>query len=289
MDVAGNRLALAEHYLQIAQPQRALETLNGLPAESIADWYAFFLRGCALLELERYAEVQQSVDAGLRINPDSVPLLYLRCNCLAAQGDLAGAETAILAALRLDPELPPLLCRYAYLVAQAGQLPKAERLVAVAARVDPDDTTVARTRMLLAYLRGDDATAARQGAALLGDGAEDVWAHGMLGVAMAARGDAGQAARHFRAAVRLNPADPELAESARLSRAAAHPLLWPMRIVYRWGPGVVWLVVMSCFLMLATLRLYPAAVIFAGLYVVFCVYSWVMPPVVRWWASRRSR
>ncbi len=294
MESTAKQLTIARHYLAVGQPARALAALDGLAGDALNDTLVSALRGQALYELDRYDEAAAIARAGLAHTPESIALLYLLCNCEAQLGDLAAAERAILSALRLDPEDPDLLCRYAHLVAMAGQLAKAERLVDEAARLDPDAPAVARARVALAYVRADDRAVDRQSRQLLMADPDDDYGHRMLGVAMANTGQMAPAARHLGVAVRLDPTDRELAEAARESRLWAHPLLWPLRPLNSFSPArvYIWLGMIALVFVLLALGYdwAPGLILVLVLvYCVFCVYSWVAPPLLRLWLRWRDR
>lgn len=287
MDTAGKPLALARHFLEIGQPGRALETLDrasGVPADAAAH----ALRGLALHDLGRYADAARVARAGLAREPESLPLLRLLCDAEARLGNLAEAERAILAALRLAPDEPRLLCRYAHLVAGAGQADKARRLVEEAARLAPDDPAVLRARVALSYVGGDDRATAARSRDLLARDPDDEYGHRMLGAALSSRGAVTQAERHLRTAARFDPADPDLAEATRATRLAAHPLLWPLRPLRRFGVIPVWLGAIAIIFGLRSLGLQPVAAVVGLAYFLLCVYSWVVPPLLRWWLDRRG-
>lgn len=286
MEPDGKNLALAHHYLDIDQPQRALQALDSSGATVEAPDY-WLLRGQALYDLGRYAEARTAAREGLAREPESVGLLYLSCNAEVKLGDAAAAERAILAALRLAPEDPYLLCRYAHLVAKAGQIDKAGRLVDEAARVAPDSPVVHKARATLSYLRGKNREMGEHSQRVLADDPDDPYGHSMLGVSAASRGRAGDAARHFASAVRLAPADNTLAEAARESRVASHPLMWPLAPFSRLGPGVVWIGAMVIIFGLRALGFTTAALALTVVYLVWCLYSWITPPLLRRWLRGR--
>ena len=91
VDAVDRNLTLAERYLEIGQPRRALEALERLAGAQAENPYVWFLRGQALYELEQYQEAAGAASAGLRLGPEYVPLLYLRCNCEDKLGNLAAS------------------------------------------------------------------------------------------------------------------------------------------------------------------------------------------------------
>lgn len=284
---ANEALTLARHYLEIGQPRRTLDLLSAPVSEDIEQDEFWFLRGQALAHLDRYGEAADAVRTGLARNPNSVGLLYLLSTVQAEQGDLAAAEEALLAALRIAPDMPDLLAHYAVLVARGGQFEKAERLLQRAAILDPENATLARSRTLCAYLRGDDKAMARASRDELARDPDDRYAHYLLGQALLEQRHLSEASRHITTAARLNPSDQTIVDTARSVRIGTHPLLWPIQPFLRLGTINVWLGFVVCFFGLQALGQNTAAAVLAVAYLTLCVYSWTVPPLLRWWLGRR--
>jgi hypothetical protein len=73
---------------------------------------------------------------------------------------------------------------------------------------------------------------------------------------------------------------------ARDDRVIAHPLLVPLWPLFRFGALRTWLAAVAVLVMLR-LVLPSLAGVFGLLWIGYCVYSWVAPPLVRWHVSRR--
>jgi predicted Zn-dependent protease len=279
---------VAQHYIEIGQPQRAIEALGSSGSVDLEDSTYWFLRGQAQYDLDRYAEAAEAARNGLAREAESVPLLYLLGNSEARLGNLSAAEQALLTALRLQPEDPGLLCRYALLVAQAGQLDKAERLMQEAARIDPDHFGVLHARMLISFLRGDDKRALSEGQDVLTKYPESQYGHYMLGQVMLEQRQIGQAGRHLRNAARLDPSDADIVESAREARFYTHWTLWPLHQAHRIGRIRLWLIAVALIIGLPAIGLPEVAAVFMIAYFAFVVYSWTYPPLLKRWLRRRS-
>jgi tetratricopeptide (TPR) repeat protein len=280
-------LTLASHYLDIDQPERTLEILDHPDSDVINHPYFWYLRGQAFYRLEKFESARQAAQKGLALAPQDVQILLLLCNCQSRLKNLAEAERAILAALQQAPENPQLICRYARLVAEGGQLDKSERLLQKAEQIDPEHTAVQHLRVLLAFLRGNDNQAIAASETALLQNPEDSYAHFMKGQAQASQGQVNPAARHFQQAARLEPMEQTFRSTARTSRYWTHWLLWPLQPLYRFGTVKVWLAAIVIILGLQALGFDRASGYFALAYLVLVVYSWVMPPLLRWWLKRQ--
>jgi predicted Zn-dependent protease len=284
-DMAG--ITLARRYLEMGRPQQTLEALSGIANPDLDDPELSYLRSAAELELGSYTDAARSAREGLARSPSSVALLAILSAAESELGHAAEAERAILAALELSPDSPTLLVRYAMLVAKAGQLEKAERLVDEAGRVDPSDPDVTRARSVLAFVKGSDREAEEEARKLLGADPEDVSGLLMLGSTAAEAGRVDEAGRHFLGAARVEPHG-QVLEAAREIRIATHPLMWPLRPVERVGPGPLWIAAVATFGTLHILGYATAALIAGVIWVLWCAYTWIAPPLVRRWVGWRG-
>ena len=271
--------------LQVDRPEEALRALaRGESAEEPEGWYA---RALALIQLERHDEAAHAAERGLSVDPDDPRLLYALSHARLAKGDLAGAEQSILAALRSDSGDPTWLAHYALVVAHAGQLEKGERLIDRALAVDPGHSFVLRVNALLAAARHDDAGALDRAKQLLKTVPESASAHRLMAAVQASAGHIDGAATHLRRAVQINPADGEVADRARELKLHQHWLMWPLRPIHRFGPGPVWLSAVAIMFVLGTAGPFWLFTTFAAAWVLFCIYSWVIPPLTGWYMRRR--
>ena len=282
-------LDLALHYLEMGRPEQTLSALERVEETQLEEPFYWYLRGQALFDQEQYQEANRATRKGLALAPEEISLLYLLCNIESNQKDLGAAETAILKALRQEPDNPQLLCRYAMLAAQGSQLDKADRLLAEARRRDPQYPAVARTEMALAHLRGADKEVVRLGQESLTVDPEDPYDHFMIGIGLAAQGRATGAERFLSGAARLDPANNDFAELALEARLATHWLMIPLWPIVRFGNVPVWMAAIVILLTLSQFAPKQLLTFFSLFYLVFVVYSWVVPPLLRRWMIRRRR
>lgn len=287
MDESGSPLALAEHYLEVSRPDRCLEVLADAGDDAAENPAAWLLRSLALHELTRYDQARQAAESGLALAPDW-PLLLMALGLAHREaGDLAEAERAFLAALRDDPENAAMLAEYALTVAEAGQLDKADQVLERAGTSDPTSTRVMEARMQVAHLRGDDRAAEALSRTLLSSDAESPSGHLMQGLSRWKVGDVNAADRAIRTAAVHPDVQDQVTQMAREARLAAHPLMWPVRPLYRIGQVPFWIGAMVIYFGLRYSGQTAAAVIFALVYLAYCIYTWVTPPLLRRWLARR--
>ena len=279
-------LQTARRYIEIGRPEQALATLSSVDSETASTTEARSLRGFAFLGIEDFDRAAEAAGNGLQDDPGAIDLLYLLSVAEERRGDLGAAESAVLAALEQDADDPDLLCQYASVLMRGGQLDKAGRVLDAAAASDPDSPEVLAGRQSLAYLRGDNREAKRISEQILAIDPESVRGHRMLGAFDLSRGRAAAAADRFGEAVRQDPTDERYAADAREARAmATNPLWWPTLLFMRAGVVGSWVGAMAVIFGLRALGLTTASGIAGIAWLILCVWSWVVPPML----SRRWR
>jgi hypothetical protein len=81
--------------------------------------------------------------------------------------------------------------------------------------------------------------------------------------------------------VRSDPANERYAADARVARALQNPLWWPTRVVQRFGAIPLWAGYLVIAFSLRSGGLTSLAGIVTIGWIVFCIWSWVMPPILR--------
>lgn len=280
-------IQLATHYTEIGRPQKCLEALQSASEELVGRLEYWTLRTLALFDLKRTDEALEAAQKGLALFPEETLLLYLLACCFQRRHALDRAEQAILAALRIEPENPSFLCRYAQILCAAGQLAKAQALLDTAEKIDPEAEEIAKVRWLLSYLQGMDRNMDEQSRKLLESNPEDSLAQALAGQAHLLNHRYRKGKRLLSLAVQANPADMDVAEVARGARVLNHWLLVPLWPMARLGPAVCWFLGAGSAIVLAMLGFEQTAGVWMVFYVVYCVYSWIVPPLVERHLSRR--
>jgi tetratricopeptide (TPR) repeat protein len=269
----------AQHLLSLGRVSEALAELDkDFDSEDPMFWW---LRALALYYSGGIDDAMAAVRSGLRVDPDSSLLLELLAQCHLSRHDLAAAEEAVLAALRVDAEDADLFALYAQIVAAAGQTEKARKLIAQARRIDPEHAGAVRVEAALAASRFDHHETLLRGRELLSIDPEDSRAHLLTGEVLHNRGDVDDAAEYLRTAVVSDPTDELAAEIARENLIWRHPLMWPLLPAKKFGAAKVWIAGIVVLLLARTMRNNTITLTLACVWIAYCVYSWVVPPIVR--------
>lgn len=280
-------LARSQALLVAGRPEEALRELAALPASDAIGARAFELRCAALIQLDRWQEAAAAARQGLAAGGPDPDLLRMLADAEKELGNLEVAERAVLDGLALDPNDPDLLCSYARLCVAAGQVDKAGKLAGRAAAIAPHAPVVYAARIQVAYARGDDKGGQKIAREFVAEHPENAAAHAMLGGMSALRGQVNAADSGFRQAVAASPEVNEYAELALEARVAKHPLMAPVRPFMRFGPIKTWIAAIVVLYTLRTIGTPGIAFTFAMVWIAFCAYSWVVPPLVRRWVRRR--
>lgn len=282
MHETGERLALAEHYLNIDAPKKALDVLAAAEGEAAEASEFHYLRARCLHRLERPEERDKAIVAGLEVDPEDIGLLALASESCQDRNDLAGAERMILRALNVDPEEPVLLCQYARLVGQAFQFEKAKKLIEHAAEIDPESPAILPSRYVLAMFQGRTREAARLASEVVGQNPDNPDTLFASGLTLAELGHLSEARKQTGNAVALNPRTAEGYESElRDIKVRSHWSLSILAPVNRLGPGGFWLSFVVLFIGLNLAGWKTAAAILLVVYLSLAAYSWIGPWIVR--------
>lgn len=274
-------LALATHWLEVGRPERCLEVTEQAPPDATKLPRLYAVRAAALLELDRSEEASRAAHEGLSIDAEDPGLLELLAIASLRQGHLAAAERALLDALRLEPKDGILLARYALVVARAGQLEKARALITRARESSPEAPYVGKVASLIAYLEGDDRAALSLGTETLARDPEGTGIHALMGAYLLERGDVGRATQHHLIAASRSPGDTEVVDLGRQAKYLKHPLMRPMWLIERVGPAKVWLGSLAMIVVLNVAGLESLVPFVVIPYLIFVVYTWVVPPLMR--------
>jgi Flp pilus assembly protein TadD len=278
---------MAGHWLQIGHPERTLDELHGLTGDAALDYRAYLFRGAALHALDRNAEAVDVLRDGLGQHGPFLPMLHVLGSSLRSEGRLPEAEAVFLQGLSLDPNEPDLLIGYAHVCLAAGQAQKASALVERAASHAPESAVVSAARAQVAFALGKDRDMHRHSTEALSHDPEDPGARALHGTASMLTGDPRSGYTSLASAAASQPGDADLRAAAREAKLVNHPLLLPLRPFARFNPLVVWIGAVVIIYGLRAAGLAPLSFAFAMIWLAFCVYSWVAPPLVRRWLNRK--
>jgi tetratricopeptide (TPR) repeat protein len=285
---AAGPLALARHYLQMRQYERALDAVRDVTSAELDDPSVWFVRAAALHGLRRFTDAVDAAQRGLNLAPDDITLLDQLALSAFEAGEQAVADRALDRALELAPDRALLLAHRALFLARqkGGRLKRRKRLEEAthfadrAAALAPESTAVLRIRTAVAALAGDPRAEELKRQLLAADPA-DKNARIVSGTVAVRSRNIDEGLEHYVAAAKLDPGDRRAAWMGRRSRTLMHPAVRPLRIVWRLGPRRVQLAVIALSIVLLAIHANGAREIVLGLWVLLVVYSFVVRAVLR--------
>jgi tetratricopeptide (TPR) repeat protein len=244
------------------------------------------IRGLALYKLGQYEASHEAARRGLERNPDDIGLLDIFAIAEIELGFPGRALKALAKALELSPDNPTLLAHRAFALARRLDFDEAENAIEEALRLAPESRLVLYTRAQIAVL-GNDPRANEYIEDLLRIDPEDRGAHVLRGNLAGKQKHFVSAARAWEEAARLDPGDAEVAAVAREARVHAHPILAPVRPMWRLGRWRSYFLYLTVVFALAASGLESVRVVIVAIWLVFVILSWVGPGLIRRYQDRK--
>jgi predicted Zn-dependent protease len=215
-------------------------------------------------------------------SPHHAPARQLLAALLTERGELADAELLLIGLLREYPESADLYGRYSRLMLRTLHLAKAEQLAREGLRYDPDDSQCLLASALCETARSG--ARPNEGLAkLLKAHPESLSSVHALVVALVDAGRVDEAHRLAQGALRADPANERLVSLVRELRIQNHWSMKPLWPLQKWGWGasaamwVIGIVLIRGLSQSAPEVALPVALVWLA----YCLYSWVWPPLIR--------
>jgi tetratricopeptide (TPR) repeat protein len=281
-DVRDGGLALAGHYIDIGNDRAALDALARVDGEALHDPEYWLIRAAALRGLDRSEESADAARRGLAIDPEDVSLLDSLALAELDRDNFGAAVRALDAAVEIEPEHPVLHAHRALVLALSGRHLEAREAVALALSLDPENVSALRARAQVALIAEDDpATVRAHVADLLEVAPEDQVGHSVLGALSARQKDFRRSARELAEAARIDPTNRHVALSAREARVYAHPVLAPVRPVWRFGRWRAYAMFLGLSAILAAAHQTTLRLVLACVWLAIVVLSRAGPRILR--------
>lgn len=275
-------LALARHYGEIGRHQAVLDALAQADPYVLDDPESWLLRAEALRGLDRDAEAVVAAKRGLELDPEDISLLDALALSELGRDDLVNAKEALDAAIELEPDHPTLHAHLALTYARMHRFADARAEVNEALRLAPWSVGTLRIRAQVACLTEEEPRLVQAYVAdLLEVAPDDPTGHAILGTLAANKKDFRAAAHAFAEAARIDPSRHDIVDTAREARVYAHPVLAPVRPVWRFGRWRAYFVFLALSVTLAAAHQTVLREILVGVWLVILALSWLAPPILR--------
>lgn len=272
--LARRRVAQSRNVLARALPQWP-DSIPLLQHSAWVDW----------LEDELDAALA-TINKILEIDPSSYNARMLLARIYNEQDKHAEAEETVIDVLKEYPEDPDPYALYAQIMLNTLNVDKAERLATEALKLDADNINAMYVHTICGFIKSSGDEQRERLRRMLQEHPDQMQASLGLVQFLATNGKVSEAYELARELVLADPENEPLAEMANELRIASHwsmKLMWPMQ---KWGwAGAIGIWIVAVALMRSTFLdgtpLEPAKPVIAVLFLLYVVYSWVWPPLLR--------
>lgn len=254
------------------------------------DFGNHWLAGRIALDLEDYDAAHSSVARALELQPSSIHARLLMFSVQRNSEQFPEAEQTILGLLRDNPDDGQLFGCYAELMLRTLHLDKAGALAAEALRLDPAESQARTVSLLVRIIEGDREGAVEELEKLVRDDPDTLQAAWGIIAVLQSEHRYGEALDVMRGILHSIPDDGSIVEAMVELRAASHwsvVPLWPLNR-YDWlGSGMLWAFAVGSFMLS---RVYAPDLTgpLVTIYLVYVVYSWIWPPLLKRWLRSRG-
>lgn len=231
---------------------------------------------------DRHDEATRLVRQVLLVEPTSESARLLYFELLIEEEKNVDAERVIIELLREFPEDASYYGRYANLMLRTLNLTKALQLAREGLKYDPDNVECLAAQATCECI--DDPNAASHGLQqLLVRHPQLIRTLIMVVVALDQRGDVRGAKQVAQELVRAQPDNVHLVDLARQLNVKGHWSMLPLWPVQKWGWGASFAIWIFAIVGIRALdKVSPTASgVFAVMMLIYVVYSWVWPPLLR--------
>lgn len=218
----------------------------------------------------------------LIVDPDNESARLLYFELLVEKEEHVAAERVIIELLREFPEDASYYGRYANLMLRTLNMTKALQLAREGLKYEPGNVECLAAQATCEFIENPHASShgLQQ---LLVNYPQLIRTLVLVVVALDQRGDVKGASQVARELVRAQPDNEHLVDLARQLKIKSHWTMLPMWPMQKWGWGASFAIWIIALVGTRTLnKVNPTAgAIFVGMVIVYVIYSWVWPPLLR--------
>lgn len=277
-----NLLNEAQHYYAMERYEKSLDKLDQLLSMHPNDSEILYMTANSLFCLNRYDEATEYCRQALTNGFFAVDCYYLLGQIFMEINQYVEAEAHFLEALRNSSERADIMAVYGYLMIKTGHDKKARRLLEEALSIDPSDEVVLQYHFYYHLAKNDRNDQVEALKKYLQTSDSEVRKLIQIGIMEYSNDNYKVARENFRQAFLLDPTNEEILSSLKELEQAASIFYFPQRMIDKiGGPAVVWIGMIIFVLSLRALGFPKAAGIVSVIYIVICVYSWMVPFVYK--------
>ncbi|WP_167884267.1 tetratricopeptide repeat protein [Leptospira idonii] len=243
---------------------------------------------CLILK-DNWAEAEIITQSVLNQSPESAPFLLLQFSIFKQNKQFREAEEILLSLLKNYPEDADLYAEYAILLIQNFHLDKARKLIQEGFRLDPENSEIMIANCLLSMTEGK--TPEHSLSKLISEHPDHQNTCILLGNHLIEEGKYSQAFSIFQSLFLVNPDDTETKDILIRLKVKKSPFSWILYPLNRFkNIGIIffWAFFIGATYGLKKLGYTTASGIISMIWIVYCIYSWIVPSALRFWYQKRG-
>jgi Tfp pilus assembly protein PilF len=283
-----NDAAVIAHYFNLGRYEAAAPIIEKVIRQNPEDSTALFQMAVVEMSRNHFSEARETCREALRFGYDEITAYHFIGSTYQHEGKLTEAEEAFLTALEKDPLNGELIASYGRLMLQAGHDQKALALLEQAREIEPYSERVNQFLLDFYFAKSDLKMQQEYISNVLETSADEVQNLTNMAMFHVLKGEVKEARECYRQAFLLNPEDENILTLLQYYDSLIHPLFAPQRFMEKvGGPAVVWIAFMVISFALKSLDLYIPLFIFAVIYILYVIYTWITPLIYKWFVKGR--
>lgn len=289
-EVKDKHLATIQRYFDMGRYEEAAKFVTALLDADPTDPQALYFMAVVLLSREDYPEARRLCKDALHHGFDKETCLHFIGTTYQYEMKYQEAEQAYLEALEINPNSADLHASYGHLMLLTGFEDKALKLLEEAMKIDPDSDRVNQFVLNFYFAKSDRANQLTHIEHIMETSSSEEQKLVNLAIYHLLLHEEKQAREFFRQAFLLDPTNDYLLHMLEELDESTHPIFWAHRFMNKiGGPAVVWIGFMVIAFLLSMLNQDIILVVFATIYIIFAIYTWIAHLLYKWFVKGRMR
>jgi tetratricopeptide (TPR) repeat protein len=278
LDIRNKEIAAINHYFSIERYGEARKHIESLFSLNPTDPLAYYYMAIVYYSDGDMFEAREYCEKALMNGYDEETSFHFIGTTYDYEKKYREAEEFYLKALEVNPESGEIHASYGYMMLKAGHEQKSMVLLEAALKLEPESDRVNQYVLQYYFAKSNKQEQLHYIEKVMETGSSEMQKLLNLALFHELKEEDREAREYYRQAFLLDPTNEYLLYILDKYDRKTHPLFFPERMMKKLGgPAVIWLGFIVLVFVLKYLKLYIPLVIFAGIYVAFCVYTWFAP------------
>lgn len=288
LDLRNKEIAAINHYFSIERYGEARKHIENLFSLNPNDPHAYYYMAIVYYSEGDMSEAREYCEKALINGYDEETSFHFIGTTYDYEKKYSEAEEFYLKALEVNPESGEVHASYGYMMLKAGHEQKAMALLEAALNLEPDSDRVNQYVLQYYFAKSNKQEQLNYIEKVMETGSSEMQKLLNLALFHELKDEDKEAREYYRQAFLLDPTNEYLLYILDKYDKKTHSLFFPERVMKKLGgPAVIWLGFIILVFVLKYLKLYIPLVIFAGIYVAFCVYTWFAPVLYKLFVKGR--